>query len=246
MGQIIINADDFGLSQGVNRGIYHLFKQQVVTSASFMVNLPGFDQGIQILRADPWLSVGLHLNLTYGRPLLPQSEVETLVDGQGNFFKKPAQVLGKGSLSEMEKEFRAQAERFLVTGFRPTHLDTHHDLHVDLRVLRILIKLAKVYNIPVIRRQHPEELAKYGLRTTDACIQKTFWQDNGSEKWHELLANLPGGVTEIVCHPGYVDEDLIKISPWIGEREKELAFFLDFRVLQAIRASGNQLIGRKI
>ena len=87
-GGIIINADDFGLSKGVNKGIYQLFMQRVVTSTSMLANLPGFHQAAEMAKANPELSVGIHLNLTYGKPLLARQEVKTLVDSAGNFLKR--------------------------------------------------------------------------------------------------------------------------------------------------------------
>ncbi len=241
MERIIINADDFGLSKGVNEGIYQLFVQRIVTSTSILANLPGFHHATETAKANPELSVGIHLNLTYGQPLLPRREVKTLVDCAGNFLKTAAPVLENGDALEMEKEFRAQIERCLSAGINLTHMDTHHNLHSDLRVLTILINLAREFKIPAVRRLNHQELERFGVVSPDSCIQE-IWFDDDNEKLARLLANLSDGVTEITCHPGYIDQDLKDISLWTWEREKELAFFSDLQVQRVIRESAKQLI----
>ena len=239
--QIIINADDFGLSNSVNMGIIQLIAQGIVTSTSLFLNLPGFELGLAIAKSLPQLSVGIHLNLTYGSPLLPLSVVPSLADAQGKFVNKKW-VLWHGKSEDMEREFRAQIERFLATGIPPTHLNTHHNLHEDLRVLEIIIPLLKEYKIPALRRLHPDILASQGIATTDYCIQKEFWRDNNPRHFKSMLKGLPSGVTELVCHPGYVDQATQAISPWTWQREKELAFFTNKKTLKIIKDCGAQLI----
>lgn len=243
MCRIIINADDFGLSRGVNAGILSLFKLGIVTSTSMMVNLPGYADGVQIARNHPELSIGVHLNLTYGKPLLAPELVGTLVQADGSFRPEPAQLLAEGDLAEMEKELRAQMIYGLSTGIIPTHLDTHHNIHGNRGVQEILIMLAKEYGVPTIRRleYHPEVVCR-GLRTTDYCIQIHFWEENALNTLKEHLSGIDHGVAEIVCHPGFTDQDLRKISSWTEMREKEIQFFFDPNVHNLIKKSGKGLI----
>ena len=242
MRRIIINADDFGLSNGVNKGIAKLVKKGVVTSISFMVNLPGFEDGVNIAKSFPDLSVGIHLNLTYGYPLLPPDDIKTLVNNE-NSFKSDVKWLRLNADSlELEKEFRAQIERFLATGIPLTHLDTHHNLQDNERVLEILIALAKEYHISTFRRLKSKILSRSGILTTDTCTQWGFWDDDAPEIFRKLLTNLGPGVTEITCHPGYVDQDLTEISPWTLQREKELKFFSKKETRDMIKESDAELI----
>jgi predicted glycoside hydrolase/deacetylase ChbG (UPF0249 family) len=146
---LIVNADDFGLTRGVNAGILQAHEDGIVTSTTLMVNMPGFSDAVAQAMRHPKLATGLHLNLTYGRPLSPANAVRSLVDDGGRFVKNPSYVLGNGRPDEMMTEFGAQVRRFLSTGLTLSHIDTHHHLHRSAVVLDLVVETAKELGVTV-------------------------------------------------------------------------------------------------
>src|SRR3972149_1037605 len=118
---LIVNADDFNLTEGVSRGILEAHRHGLVTSTTVMVNLPCLTQSRDLARDAPGLGLGLHLNLTFGPPALPPGRVPSLVDGDGRFIRDRVRVGAAGDLSEIRAEWAAQAERFeAIFARRPT------------------------------------------------------------------------------------------------------------------------------
>jgi chitin disaccharide deacetylase len=132
--RVIVNADDLGMSRGITDGIILAHRYGFVTSASLMVNMPAAEYAISRLASVPRLGIGVHLNITAGRPLLPASEVPTLVDASGKFpgtevmSRKLWQWTAAGG--EIEAEFRAQIQWMKERGLTPTHADSHQHMHI--------------------------------------------------------------------------------------------------------------------
>ena len=132
--RLIINADDLGLSYGITDAIFDTHRQGMVTSASLMVNQQATDYAVLRLQESPSLDVGIHLNLCQGRPVLPPSDVPSLVGNDGCFL--PPSLLTKRlifcrvSSKEIEKEFCAQIDRMRAYGLEPSHADSHLRLHM--------------------------------------------------------------------------------------------------------------------
>jgi predicted glycoside hydrolase/deacetylase ChbG (UPF0249 family) len=123
---LIVNADDFNLTEGVTRGILDGHRHGIITSTTVMVNLPGLTRTRDLAREASGLGLGLHVNLTLGAPVLPVDAVPSLVDGAGHFVRDRTRVGESGAMLEIRAEIAAQARRFEeVFGRRPTHLDTH-------------------------------------------------------------------------------------------------------------------------
>lgn len=233
--KLIVNADDFGLCQGVNRGVVTAFRQGIVTSTTMMVNMPGFPSAVALATEFPALAVGLHLNLTYGRPVLPVEQVGSLVDSGGSFVRNPRFVLANGRTEEMRAEFRAQVERFQTTGLPLSHLDTHHHLHLAEQVLDLVAGLARELGVTV-RSLNDGALCARGVEP-EARYMNFYAGRNGAEKLIGLLAALPEGITEMPCHPGYVDDELRQLSDAVEVREWELQAVTDPRVRQSVEAN---------
>lgn len=244
MKHLIINADDFGLSPGVNQGIVKAYQAGGISSTTLMVNMPGFEDAVRLARLHPELGVGLHFNLTYGRPISDVRLVPSLVQREGCFY--PISEISSRELCEIEIELLAQWERFIATGLYPTHLDAHHHLHqVCPEVYEAMAQLAFRENIPMRRLQQPHHLNGNPALlpiTADQVLLDTYDADNGLQKLLCYLHNLPHGSTEIMCHPGYVDEPLRLISKLTKEREFELAIFCNLAVSRTIQALGIRLI----
>jgi hopanoid biosynthesis associated protein HpnK len=146
--QLIVNADDLGLTPGVNRGILRAFQDGIVTSASLLVTGSAFEEAVALARQNPELDVGLHLTLVEERAVLGREILPTLVDEtgrfphtSGEFFRRT--VLGGISWDEVEREIAAQIARFQKTGLRLSHLDSHQHLHMFPPVFQIVRRLTR-------------------------------------------------------------------------------------------------------
>ena len=153
---LIVNADDLGLCEAVNRGIAQAFDQGIVTSASMLVGGEAFDEAVALARERPELDLGVHLSLTQTRPTSPPGRIPTLVGAGGRFHPDWRAFLSRYlrkriSSAEIEAELRAQIERALATGLNFSHLDSHQHLHVLPGVLPIVVRLARDYGIGAIR-----------------------------------------------------------------------------------------------
>lgn len=161
---LIVNADDFNLTEGVTRGILEAHRSGIVTSTTVMVNLPGLEMSRVLSQAHPRLGLGLHLNLTFGPPVLPPGKVRSLVDDAGRFVRDHGRLREAGDPSEIRQELAAQVERFrAIFGHSPSHLDTHHHIHRHPPVLEAVLDLAVGLGVPV-RAFTPEMAARIRWR----------------------------------------------------------------------------------
>jgi len=157
MSRLIVNADDFGLTAGVNRSIIELHKARVLTSATLMARAAGTEQAIDLTRSAPSLGVGCHVVLVDGEPLLKPKDLPSLVDQHtGTFQPKLGAFLQKllaGRISEAEIEAEAAAQIALLQsrGLHLTHIDAHKHAHMLPAVLRPLLRAAKAAGIRAIR-----------------------------------------------------------------------------------------------
>ena len=154
--QLVINADDLGLTVGVNDGIFDAHDLGVLTSASLFANAPATEDAIRRARARTSLGIGVHLALVDGTPTLPARLVPTLVADDGRFRQswRPfivACLQGRVSLGEVERELTAQIERARAAGVSPTHLDAHKHVHAYPPLFAIVARLAARFGIPVVR-----------------------------------------------------------------------------------------------
>lgn len=156
MKKLIINADDFGQTPGITKGILECFKNGVVRSTTVITNYPDFDDTLQIIKKNPKLSYGFHLNLVDGKAL---SGVSSLTDENGNFFS-----LGKLFIrlslfmikkSDLEKEINMQLSKLTGNGVKVTHADGHRHTHIFPFVINSYLKILKKHNVNKIRL--PEE-----------------------------------------------------------------------------------------
>lgn len=242
--RLIVNADDLGRTAGINQGVFEAHRNGVVTSATLMVGFPAAILAAKALPELPELGVGLHVTLTGGgRPLSSPADVPTLVDNQGLLARKP-ENLGDLALAEVEAEVRLQYERFVeLVGRAPTHLDSHHHSHRHPVVEQALISVARDAGIPV-RRSSPGMVARFaaaGVRTTDAFVERFFGDQAHREVLLEILEALEPGVTELMCHPARVDQELRESSTYAEARTDELRVLTDPLVSEYIREHDIQL-----
>jgi chitin disaccharide deacetylase len=168
--QLIVNADDFGLTTGVNRGILRAFKDGIVTSASLLVTGSAFEDAVALARLNPELEVGLHLALVEERAVLGGEALPTLVDEtgrlprtSGEFFRRA--FLGRINWDEVEREIAAQIARFQKTGLRFSHLNSHQHLHMFPPVFQIVRRLTRGMDNVWIRNPGGPWRKSQGVRT---------------------------------------------------------------------------------
>jgi len=154
--QLVVNADDLGLTIGVNDGIFDAHDLGILTSASLFANAPATDDAIRRARWHRSLGVGAHLTLVDGAPILHSRQVPSLVTGDGRFRRswKPfivACLQGRISLREVELELTAQIERLQKSGVALTHLDAHKHVHAYPPIFAIVARVAVRFGIPVVR-----------------------------------------------------------------------------------------------
>ncbi|MBI3650430.1 MAG: hopanoid biosynthesis-associated protein HpnK [Acidobacteria bacterium] len=154
--RVIINADDFGASAEVNEAIIRAHQDGVLTSCSLMVTGAAFEQAVQLAKENPKLGVGIHLVTVVGRSALPQAEIPTLVDAQGNFSNNPNTAGMKYFFSlrarrELRKELAAQFERFHQTGLPLSHIDGHLHLHIHPVIFKTALELGAKYGAKRMR-----------------------------------------------------------------------------------------------
>jgi len=156
MKQLIITADDFGLSTGVNRAVEQCWSGGLLTGASIMAGGGAFDEAVQIARRNPGLQVGLHLTLVNGTSVLRQEEIPGLVDSFGNFSDNPTAAGMRYYFDtrlrvQLEREIEAQIVRVREAGIAPTHIDGHLNIHLHPVVFSILTELMPRYGITTFR-----------------------------------------------------------------------------------------------
>jgi hopanoid biosynthesis associated protein HpnK len=176
---LIINGDDFGYSEAVNRAIVRAHRDGVLTSASLMVNEPAAGHAIELARQYPSLAVGLHLVLVLGRAALPHSVIPNIADQRGNFtnssFRAGIQYyFSPAARRELQREMRAQFERFAATGLPFSHVDGHTHLHQHPVVFDELIGLCEEFGVRRVRVVKGEMRLSLKLDRRDLPI-KLVW-----------------------------------------------------------------------
>jgi hopanoid biosynthesis associated protein HpnK len=203
VGRLIVNADDFGLTAGVNRAIVELHQAGVLTSTSLMARAKTTAEAIEIARATPTLGVGCHIVLVDGQPVLSPSEIPTLVDQStghlhftlGAFLRRL--FTGRIDPAEIEAEVAAQISYLQSNGVALTHIDTHKHTHMFPTVLRAVLRAARAAGIRAVRR--PFE-PTWSLHATQGASWLRRTQVN-------LLRRLEPAFQRIVAEQGFVTTD---------------------------------------
>jgi predicted glycoside hydrolase/deacetylase ChbG (UPF0249 family) len=268
---LVVNADDLGLTIGVNDGIFDAHDHGILTSASLLAAAPATADAIRRARGRPSLGVGVHLALVDGTPTLPPRPIPTLVQDDGRLRRswKPfivACLRGKVSLAEVELELTAQIERLRSAGIRLTHLDAHKHVHAYPPVFAIVARLAGRFGIPVVRvpyeRWSPtsRDVRSHGSLGLQALLNAAMRPWAGRDfriaaaydvrtpqfvgRIHTgilsaaalagIVRALQSGVTELMVHPGYSDDELEQTGTRLVEsrqRELDLLCRLETRAL---------------
>jgi chitin disaccharide deacetylase len=165
---LIVNADDLGWTEGVNRGIAEAHRNGIVTSASLLANGAAFASGVELARTTPALGVGVHLNLSDGEPVARRELVTSLVNERGELEGRPESLLLRlarrsVSLDEVEREWDAQIQKVRDGGIEPTHLDGHRHVQMLPGLFEIALRLAKKHRVAAVRISHEESSLRAAL-----------------------------------------------------------------------------------
>jgi hopanoid biosynthesis associated protein HpnK len=176
--RLIINADDFGLCESVNKGIVEAHTKGVLTSATIMANMPAAEQAVDLAKNLPTLGVGVHLNLTAGKPLCQDNTVKLILDSQGHFALSPGKlalaslITGKARAA-LETELASQIQWLIDKGIKPTHLDSHKHIHSFPTIFPIVCRLAKRFGVSAIRYTfEPKRVSQLPWPVTDRESRK--------------------------------------------------------------------------
>lgn len=157
VSQLIVNADDFGLTSGVNRAILELHQAGVLTSTTLMARAGASDEAMEIARSTPSLGVGCHVVLVDGDSIVPAGRIPSLIDpATGSFYRTlgaflPRLATGRVRAADIEAEVTAQIELLQSRGVRLTHIDTHKHTHMFPHVLRPVLRAARACGIRAVR-----------------------------------------------------------------------------------------------
>jgi len=264
--RVIVNADDFGLTESVNNGVIACHQAGVVKSASVLANGDGLRDALEKSSDHPGLGIGLHLTLVFGKPVAAPGKVSSLIFKKGSLaagYPKIAQryFLGGIKSSEVEYEWEAQYEK--LAGIKIDHLDSHQHLHLLPGLFKLVVKLAQKWGIPYVRV--PAENLKIGLagattlsgrvlnlyalgkkrlladnqlKTTGNFFGSSFSGAMTADVWPKLWPLIPAGITEIMCHPGIENEKARALYGWANKWEDEYRALTDPQTLILARESG--------
>jgi predicted glycoside hydrolase/deacetylase ChbG (UPF0249 family) len=167
MKALVVNADDLGMTRGINRAIVEAHRTGIVTSTSLLANGAAFDDAVEQLRQCPGLSVGLHINLTQGRPVADSAR-SSLVGGRGVFYSLPELAVrlsfGAVSMRDLEAEIAAQADLAIGAGITLIHFDSHENVHLHPRAALALANVAQRMNVRWVRFRDQRPLLPALLR----------------------------------------------------------------------------------
>ena len=235
MKQLIITGDDFGYSRTVSDAILHAHREGFLTNASLMPCGFNFDYAVALAKQTPSLSIGVHLCLLQGRAVLPHADIPALTDAEGNFHNNPLAAgvrffLVPGIRQQIERELRAQMEKFLATGLRPTHLNTHMHMHAHPVVFPIIAQLGREQGIRFLRVPR-ENLLSHLLIDRRFLASKLarglfFWAlcIGLDRKIRRAGLRAPDAIHGLL-QSGHVDETyLTRLLPQIGDGVTEIYF----------------------
>jgi predicted glycoside hydrolase/deacetylase ChbG (UPF0249 family) len=262
--QLVVNADDFGFTPDVNRGIVDAHRGGILTATTLMANGAAFDDARRLARETPTLDIGCHLVLVGGESLLTGKPYPPTV----------GQLLGALVRREIRpyEELAAQVRRTLDAGIRPTHLDTHKHTHLAPPVLDAVARLSEEFGIRWVRRpfdfplnklrdtvprwqrltsgalgllrsRFHRVLTRHGCRTTDHFAGFQITGRFRTAELVELLGAIPAGSTELMCHPGHCGEALRGARTRLKEsRERELEALMAPETRAALERHGIELV----
>ena len=235
MKEVILNADDFGLSEGANRGIMRGWQEGMLTGTSLMVGGGAFDEAVAFARANPGLQVGLHLTLVQGSAVLVQQGLPSLTDAGGEFSDDPVQAgmryfFLKGLRKKLRQEIDAQLARCRDAGVELSHVDGHLNIHMHPVVFDILCELMPLYDIRsfrLTREDLPANLALDKKRVVGKCADAFIFAQLANRcrpRLDRLGIRYAGEVKGLLNSGRMTEEYLLRALEGVGEGLTEIYF----------------------
>ncbi len=227
MRRLIVNADDFGFTPGVNRAIVEAHTLGIVTSSTLMASGPAFGEATQMAKASPALSVGCHIMLIDGEPVLDPSMLSTITasrkfrDGLKTFAARA--LTQRMNAGEIESEARAQIQKIQSAGIAVSHIDTHKHTHIFPQILRPLLRAARGCGVRALRNPFGP---RFPLRSSQLLSQPNLWTRFAELR---ILSRFAGQFRRAVDREGFATPD--------GTLGIEVTGTLDERLFQAIGQS---------
>ena len=263
MKYLIVTADDLGLAESINEGFAKAYRDGLVNSVSVIPTGEAFGDALKMIESLGLKEIGAHLALTETNPLLSSSK---FYKNHNRFFKDI--FLGKADLGGLRKELKAQLELLKKSGLKITHINSHEHIHMIPEILNIFISLAREFNIPALRyprRDRPvralnirdlykKSVLSYfsartaklfkssGLLYTDHFLGLLDAGELKEDILIKMLGGLKDGVTELVCHPGFLSPEIVDDYRWHRDCEEELFALTGSRVKSVIKNNGIRLI----
>lgn len=239
--KLIINADDFGLTDSVNKAIIDVYKAGNLTSTTLMVNMPGTAGAVELAKSNPGLKIGLHFCITEGKPL---SNPKTLINDNGSFISRSELskqlILGKIDPKEVATEFKAQLKKIEELGIKISHTDSHQHTMMfppifdairpvlELQKLRyritksphvsqsLLFKHPLNYLKKMMNYRFAERIQNLNINRTNDCLVSIFDLDNQNDftknTYHDLInATAKDDIIELMVHPYIIGDELVKM-----------------------------------
>jgi hopanoid biosynthesis associated protein HpnK len=225
--RLIVNADDFGFTPGVNRAIVEAHTLGIVTSSTLMANGPAFSAATQMAKASPALSVGCHIVLIDGEPVLESSKLSTITHSRR--FRHGLKTFAARALTrrmnagEIESEARAQIQKIQSAGIAVSHVDTHKHTHIFPQILRPLLRAARDCGVRALRNPFGP---RFPLRSSQLLSQPNLWTRFAEVR---ILSRFAGQFRRAVDGEGFVTPD--------GTLGIEVTGTLDEKLFQAIAHS---------
>ncbi len=267
--KLIVTADDFGLTKGINEGIIDAHRRGIVTRTSIIANGEAFEHAVLLSKQNKDLKIGVHLTLVEESPISQPDKIKSLIGSNEKFLINckaflNRYVLRKIHLNEVYIEWESQIQKVLNSGIGINHIDSHQHLHMLPGLFNNAIDLAYKYKINKIRMFHHDiirirnfkelvltflsDINKRKIQYSGITFSDNFWGLKHSGNIDEnnilkLLDNIEHGTTEMMCHPGYADNEYYqKYNNWEYKPEKELKALISERVKERIKSDNIKLI----
>ncbi|MBD3290280.1 ChbG/HpnK family deacetylase [candidate division KSB1 bacterium] len=254
---LIIHADDGGLCRSVNKAIIDSLNKGIVTSTSLMAPTPYFEEIAVQLTKMPQADVGVHLTLNCmyeqspWKPVSSPDKVSSLVNADGSLLETVTDFAVNATPEDVRTEIRSQIERLFEMGLKPSHIDSHQGtIFLNTKFLQSYIELAQEYDlIPMLLKPNEftkkmiesrnlplnsedlERLTKIDLPFLDFLFMEDIHQNESFDvrklTYYRVIQQLPVGLSQIIIHPGYDDEELRNLTDFSYNREYDFSIFTD-------------------
>lgn len=248
MKQILVRADDLGYSRAVNYGIYESIHLGFINNVGVMTNMPSTEQGLNLLKNED-IDYGMHTDITNGRPVLSPNKVPSLVDENGYFkrskiYRQNAKERKSDftNLEEVVAEIDAQYQRFLeLLGRKPDYFEGHAVVSDNFN--KALEIIADKYDLPLLSFPSKDRTVRFRNTTFKASMESMFPNYNPRNEFKELIANETSNeIPMMICHPGYLDQDLLNTSSLTLPRTQEVDMAIDPKMKEYIKNNDIHLV----